>query len=229
MLKTKISDVFFDLDHTLWDFEKNSALAFETILKKHGIQVDVAEFVAKYVPVNSRYWKLYQDDQVTQEQLRYGRLKDVFDAINYEISDETIHLLAEEYIHYLPQYNYLFEGTIELLNYLKPKYKLHIITNGFNEIQFNKLKNSNIAHYFETVTNSENAGFKKPNPQIFHYALEISKSNKETSVMIGDNFEADIEGALNVGIDAIMFNEHNIEVAEDIKQVNNLLALKNYL
>jgi len=229
MLKTKISDVFFDLDHTLWDFEKNSALAFETILKKHGIQVDVAEFVAKYVPVNSRYWKLYQDDQVTQEQLRYGRLKDVFDAINYEISDETIHLLAEEYIHYLPQYNHLFEGTIELLNYLKPKYKLHIITNGFNQIQFNKLKNSNIAHYFETVTNSENAGFKKPNPQIFHYALEISKSNKETSVMIGDNFEADIEGALNVGIDAIMFNEHNIEVAEDIKQVNNLLALKNYL
>lgn len=229
MLKTKISDVFFDLDHTLWDFEKNSALAFETILKKHGIQVDVAEFVAKYVPVNSRYWKLYQDDQVTQEQLRYGRLKDVFDAINYEISDETIHLLAEEYIHYLPQYNYLFEGTIELLNYLKPKYKLHIITNGFNQIQFNKLKNSNIAHYFETVTNSENAGFKKPNPQIFHYALEISKSNKESSVMIGDNFEADIEGALNVGIDAIMFNEHNIEVAEDIKQVNNLLALKNYL
>jgi len=229
MLKTKISDVFFDLDHTLWDFEKNSALAFETILKKHGIQVDVAEFVAKYVPVNSRYWKLYQDDQVTQEQLRYGRLKDVFDAINYEVSDETIHLLAEEYIHYLPKYNHLFEGTIELLNYLKPKYKLHIITNGFNQIQFNKLKNSNIAHYFETVTNSENAGFKKPNPQIFHYALEISKSNKETSVMIGDNFEADIEGALNVGIDAIMFNEHNIEIAEDIKQVNNLLALKNYL
>jgi len=229
MVGQKITDVFFDLDHTLWDFEKNSALAFETILKKHGIQVDIAEFVAKYVPVNSKYWKLYQDDQVTQEQLRYGRLKDVFDAINYEISDETIHLLAEEYIHYLPQYNHLFEGTIELLDYLKQKYKLHIITNGFNQIQFNKLKNSNIAHYFDTVTNSENAGFKKPNPQIFHFALETSNSKKETSVMIGDNFEADIEGALNVGIDAIMFNEHNIEVAENIKQVNNLLALKNYL
>ena len=229
MLKSQISDIFFDLDHTLWDFEKNSALAFETILTKHGIPVDIANFVTLYVPINSKYWKLYQDDQVTQEQLRYGRLKDVFDSINYEISDEVIHMLADEYIHYLPQYNHLFEGTIELLDYLKPKYKLHIITNGFNQIQFNKLKNSNIDHYFETVTNSENAGFKKPNPQIFHYALEISNSKRETSLMIGDNFEADIEGALNVGIDAIMFNEHNIEVADNIKQVNNLLALKNYL
>lgn len=228
-MENKISDIFFDLDHTLWDFEKNSAMAFETILVKHGIQVDIASFVATYVPINSKYWKLYQDDEVTQEQLRYGRLKDVFDAINYEISDEVIHLLSEEYIHYLPQYNHLFEGTIELLEYLKPKYKLHIITNGFNEIQYNKLKNSNISHYFETITNSENAGFKKPNPQIFHYALEISNSKKETSIMIGDNFEADIEGALNVGIDAIMFNEHNIEIAENIKQVNHLLALKNYL
>lgn len=228
-MENKISDIFFDLDHTLWDFEKNSAMAFETILVKHGIQVDIASFVATYVPINSKYWKLYQEDEVTQEQLRYGRLKDVFDAINYEISDEVIHLLSEEYIHYLPQYNHLFEGTIELLEYLKPKYKLHIITNGFNEIQYNKLKNSNISHYFETITNSQNAGFKKPNPQIFHYALEISNSKKETSIMIGDNFEADIEGALNVGIDAIMFNEHNIEIAENIKQVNHLLALKKYL
>ena len=82
MLQTKISDIFFDLDHTLWDFEKNSALAFETILTKHGIPVDIAHFVSLYVPINSKYWKLYQDDQVTQEQLRYGRLKDVFDSIN---------------------------------------------------------------------------------------------------------------------------------------------------
>jgi len=228
-LEAKISDIFFDLDHTLWDFEKNSAMAFDTILKKHNINVNIEEFVALYVPINTKYWKLYQDDEVTQEELRYGRLKDVFDAVNYEISDDLILLLSEEYIHYLPQYNHLFEGTIELLDYLKPKYKLHIITNGFNQIQFNKLKNSNIDHYFETVTNSENAGFKKPNPHIFHYALDLAKSKKETSIMIGDNFEADILGALNVGIDAIMFNEHQIEIAENIKQVNNLLDIKEYL
>lgn len=228
-MEAKISDIFFDLDHTLWDFEKNSAMAFDTILKKHDIKVNIEEFVALYVPINAKYWKLYQDDEVTQEQLRYGRLKDVFDAVSHEIGDDVIQLLSEEYIHYLPQYNHLFEGTIELLEYLKPKYKLHIITNGFNQIQFNKLKNSNIAHYFETVTNSENAGFKKPNPHIFHYALDLAKSKKETSVMIGDNFEADIQGALNVGIDAIMFNEHQIEIAENIKQVNHLLDIKQYL
>lgn len=228
-MRTTISDIFFDLDHTLWDFEKNSALAFETILKKHNIKVDIEQFVALYVPINTKYWKLYQDEEVTQEELRYGRLRDAFDAVNYEISDTVILLLSEEYIHYLPQYNHLFEGTIELLEYLKPKYKLHIITNGFNQIQYNKLKNSNIDHYFETVTNSENAGFKKPNPHIFHYALDLAKSKKESSIMIGDNFEADIQGALNVGIDAIMFNEHNIEIAQNIKQVNHLLAIKEYL
>ena len=228
-MEAKISDVFFDLDHTLWDFEKNSAITFDTILKKHNINVNIEEFVALYVPINTKYWKLYQDDEVSQEELRYGRLKDVFDFINYEIGDDVIHLLSEEYIHYLPENNHLFEGTIELLDYLKPKYKLHIITNGFHQIQYNKLKNSNIAHYFETVTNSENAGFKKPNPHIFHYALDLAKTQKETSVMIGDNFEADILGALNVGIDAIMFNEHNVDIIENIKQVNNLLDLKNYL
>ena len=229
ILEGKISDVFFDLDHTLWDFEKNSALAFNTILKKHTIDVAIEEFVALYVPINIKYWKLYQEDEVTQQELRYGRLKDVFDLIKYEISDDLITLLSEEYIHYLPQYNHLFEGTVELLEYLKPKYKLHIITNGFQEIQDNKLKNSNILHYFETITNSENAGYKKPSPHIFHYALDLANASRETSIMVGDNFEADIQGALNVGIDAIMFNEHAVEISQNIKQVNHLLDLKKYL
>lgn len=228
-MKTNILDIFFDLDHTLWDFEKNSALAFETILGKHNINVDVPNFVSLYVPINTKYWKLYQNDEVSQEQLRYGRLKEVFDILEFEIDDDTIHLLSEEYIHYLPQYNHLYDGTIELLDYLKPKYRLHIITNGFHQIQNNKLVNSKIAHYFETITNSENAGVKKPNPQIFNYALDLAKCSKETSIMIGDNLEADIEGALNVGLDAILFNEHNLEIQQNIKQVNHLLALKNYL
>lgn len=228
-METKISDVFFDLDHTLWDFEKNSALAFDTILKKHKVNVDIQEFISLYVPVNIKYWKLYQDDKVTQEELRYGRLKDVFDYMKIEVDDEMIHFLAEEYISYLPRFNHLYEGAIELLEYLKPKYRLHIITNGFHQIQNNKLVNSKIAHYFETITNSENAGVKKPHPEIFNYALDLAKCAKETSVMIGDNLEADIEGALNVGLDAIFFNEHNLETHPNIKQVNHLLALKKYL
>lgn len=228
-METKILDIFFDLDHTLWDFEKNSALAFETVLEKHKIGVNVQDFVTRYVPINIKYWKLYQNDEVTQEQLRYGRLKDAFTELEFEIDDAMIHLLAEEYIHYLPQFNHLYDGTIELLEYLKPKYRLHIITNGFHQIQNNKLVNSNIVHYFETITNSENAGVKKPHPQIFNYALDLAKCSKETSIMIGDNLEADIEGALNVGLDVIFFNEHNLETHPNIKQVNHLLALKKYL
>ena len=228
-METKILDIFFDLDHTLWDFEKNSALAFETVLEKHKIRVNVQDFVTRYVPINTKYWKLYQNDEVTQEQLRYGRLKDAFTELEFEIDDAMIHLLAEEYIHYLPQFNHLYDGTIELLEYLKPKYRLHIITNGFHQIQNNKLVNSNIVHYFETITNSENAGVKKPHPQIFNYALDLAKCSKETSIMIGDNLEADIEGALNVGLDVIFFNEHNLETHPNIKQVNHLLALKKYL
>ena len=171
-----IKDVFFDLDHTLWDFEKNSALAFETVLKKHSIAVNIPDFIAIYVPINLEYWNKYRKDEISQIQLRYGRLKDTFDAIDHQIDDATIVLLSEEYIHYLPKFNHLFEGAIEILDYLKHKYKLHIITNGFAEIQDNKLNNSYITSYFKTITNSEMAGVKKPNPLIFEHALALAKT-----------------------------------------------------
>jgi len=228
-LKATITDVFFDLDHTLWDFEKNSALAFEYVLTKHNIQVDIKQFIAYYVPINIKYWERFRVDEITQTELRYGRLKDTFDLLSYAIEDEMIFFIAEEYIQYLPKYNHLFEGTIEILDYLKSKYRLHIITNGFHEIQNNKLKNSNIGNYFQTITNSESAGVKKPNPIIFDYAIASAKATKENCIMIGDCIEADVRGALNSGLDAILFNECNAEVPESIKQINNLLALKNYL
>lgn len=224
-----IKDVFFDLDHTLWDFEKNSALAFETVLKKHSIAVNIPDFIAIYVPINLEYWNKYRKDEISQIQLRYGRLKDTFDAIDHRIDDATIVLLSEEYIHYLPKYNHLLDGAIEILEYLKPNYNLHIITNGFAEIQDNKLNNSYITPYFKTITNSEMAGVKKPNPLIFEHALAKAKAKKEQSIMIGDCLEADVHGALNAGIDAIFFNENNSEVMQNIKQVNHLLELKKYL
>lgn len=224
-----IKDVFFDLDHTLWDFEKNSALAFETILKKHNIAVNIPDFIAVYVPINLEYWNKYRKDEISQIELRFGRLKDTFDAIDHQIDDATILFLSEEYIHYLPKFNHLFEGAIEILDYLKPKYKLHIITNGFAEIQDNKLNNSYITPYFMTITNSEMAGVKKPNPLIFEHALAKAKTKKENSIMIGDCLEADVHGAINAGIDAIFFNENNAKVANNIKQINHLLELKKYL
>lgn len=228
MFKNK-TDIFFDLDHTLWDFEKNSALAFEKIFEKHQLDLNLEEFLLHYIPTNLKYWKLYRDEKISQEDLRYHRLKEVFDLMNKEVVDEMIHLLSHEYIHYLPQFNYLYEGAWEILDYLFPKYKLHIITNGFQTVQAGKLKNSNIEHFFQTITNSEMAGVKKPNPLIFEYALKKANATKSKSIMIGDSLEADIEGAINVGLDAIFFNEFNVSVDKKIHQVNHLMLLKEYL
>ena len=224
-----ITDVFFDLDHTLWDFDKNSALAFEKVFKMQDLKVDMNGFLHFYVPINREYWERYRKDEITQKQLRYGRLKDTFDLIEYAVSDDMIDLLSVEYIHYLPKYNHLFDGTIEILDYLKPKYNLHIITNGFAEIQGNKLDNSYISHYFKTMTNSEMAGVKKPNQKIFEYALNLAEAKKENSIMIGDCIEADVQGALDAGLDAIFFNENNIQAPVYIKQINHLLELKHIL
>ncbi|MFV5694836.1 YjjG family noncanonical pyrimidine nucleotidase [Flavobacterium sp. LB3P122] len=229
MKHTIIKDVFFDLDHTLWDFDRNSELTFETIFNRSHPTIETAAFIEKYVPINQACWKLYQYDKITHAELRYNRLKHSFDELNYTISDEQIEDIAQEYIQRLPENNHLFDGTLEVLEYLNQKYKLHIITNGFAEVQFKKISNSNIGSYFQTITNSEMAGVKKPNPIIFEYALDLAKAKKESSVMIGDCIEADVHGALNAGLDAIFFNISNLKVEQNIKQVNYLLELKKYL
>ena len=221
--------LFFDLDHTLWDFDKNSGFAFDTIFKNQGFDISLQDFLNIYIPRNQDYWKLYQVNQISHEDLRYYRLKDVFDALKFEVSDEIIHQLSDDYIKQLPEDNHLFDGAIELLDYLKPNYQLHIITNGFSNVQDKKLSNSNIGHYFETITNSELAGQKKPNPIIFDYALNVAKASKEESIMIGDSFEADILGALDFGIDAVFFNENKTKINHDVYQVNHLLELKYIL
>ena len=221
--------IFFDLDHTLWDFDKNSEFAFDTIFKQQGFDIELSDFLNIYIPRNQHYWKLYQDNQITHDDLRYYRLKDVFDALQIEISESMIHLLSDEYIKYLPEYNHLFDGALEMLDYLKPKYQLHIITNGFASVQTKKMKNSNIDHYFETITNSEMAGVKKPHKKIFDFALSLSNASKEESLMIWDSYEADILGAQNAGIEAIFFNEQNIQTDMPVFQVNHLLELKKIL
>lgn len=228
-MKKNITDVYFDLDHTLWDFEKNSALAMETILNKHDINVDLNDFLNHYVPINLQYWDWYRNEKISQAELRIGRLKDTFRLLNYTIDDDQILLLSDEYVHYLPTFNHLFDGAIEILEYLKPKYALHIITNGFQNVQDGKMKNSGIEVYFETVTNSEMAGAKKPNPKIFEHSLALSSVDKKNAIMIGDCMDADVGGALNFGMDAIFFNEHFVETPNNIKQVNHLLELKKFL
>ena len=225
----QIKHIFFDLDHTLWDFETNSNKTFAFIFEKNKLDISFENFIEAYKPINHKYWKLFREDKVSKQNLRYFRLKEAFDAIGYDASDDTIHLLSEEYITFLSQHNALFDNAIEVLIYLREKYRMHIITNGFEEVQFKKLQNSNLLPFFDQIITSEKVGVKKPNPKIFQYALEISGAASEESIMIGDNFEADILGARNVGMQAI-FCEFNGEVAtEEVPSVSNLLQLKNYL
>ncbi len=224
-----IKHIFFDLDHTLWDFDRNSALTFDKIFKLNKVEVDIARFLRIYEPVNLNYWKLYRNSEIDQDQLRYGRLRDTFNALEFSVEDQLIQTLSEDYITYLTTFDHLFDNTIEVLEYLKQRYQLHIITNGFSEAQQRKLQVSNITHYFKTVTNAEMAGVKKPNPIIFHHALELAKAKAEESIMIGDSYEADVLGALEVGYDAIFFNYRNDESVPHIKTITTLLELKIYL
>ncbi|WET01145.1 YjjG family noncanonical pyrimidine nucleotidase [Flavobacterium sp. YJ01] len=228
-MNTNITDIFFDLDHTLWDFDKNSEMAFDRIFKEKYQEIVTQDFIKAYIPINQECWRLYQNDQITHQELRYNRLKLSFDALKYVVSEESIFEIANDYIEFLTDNNYLFDGAIEVLEYLKPKYRLHIITNGFANVQDKKINNAALGSYFSTITNSELAGVKKPNSIIFDYAINLAKTSKENSIMIGDDFEADVTGALNAGLDAIFFNEKKLDVSGDYKQINHLLELKKYL
>ena len=225
----KIKDVFFDLDHTLWDFERNSALAMGIVFDKHRVALDLELFLSHYVPINAKYWEQYRLDLISQEELRLRRLKDTFELLHYFIEDEQIMFLAEEYIMNLPVNNHLFEGAIAILDYLEPKYNLHIITNGFDTVQEQKLQKANIKHYFKTITNSQLAGAKKPHPQIFEYAMSSANASKSTSIMIGDCPIADVKGALDFGMKAILFNPNTPEIITEAIQISNLLEIKNHL
>jgi len=224
-----IKHIFFDLDHTLWDFDKNSGLTFDKIFKLNNLSINLDEFLKIYEPINLQYWKLYRNEQIDKQTLRYARLNDTFNKLNIKVKSSLIHQLSKDYISYLSTFNYLFEGAIEILEYLKPNYELHIITNGFKEVQQGKLNNSNIDHFFKTVTNSEMVGVKKPNPKIFKHALQMANAEKNESIMIGDNYEADVMGAINFGIQAICYNYHNENLPNNIFEINDLIEVRNYL
>ena len=225
-VKNEITHIFFDLDHTLWDFDKNSILAFDKIFQNDFPKIKINEFMEHYVPINQACWKLFQVDAISHEELRYRRLKDSFDAINIAISDAHIDQISEDYIRFLPDFNHLFEDALEVLEYLKERYELHIITNGFAEVQFKKIANSNLEPYFKTITNSEMAGAKKPNPIIFEHALNKANAFKNESIMIGDSIDADVIGALDFGMKALFFNPNQIDVEDSIPQITTLAELK---
>ncbi len=228
-MNNTIEHIFFDLDHTLWDFDKNSSLAFEMLFDKFNITLEIEAFLEKYQPINMKYWKLYREEKINKEALRRSRLIEAFSFFNIKFSLDIIDSMSNDYITFLPLNNHLISGTEDLLEYLDPKYNLHIITNGFREVQHNKLSSSGIGHYFKTVTNSEDVGVKKPNPLIFEHAIKISGAKRSNSIMIGDNYEADILGAEASGLSAICFNYHKENLPTNSLQVSELNQIKRHL
>ena len=225
-----IKHIFFDLDHTLWNFEKNSALTFKFLLDKYNITIDLQKFLKVYMPINFSLWNLYRDDKITKDYLRHNRLKSTFEKLNIKIDSGLIDKISNDYVKHLPDNNFLLPNAISVLDYLFQKYKLHIITNGFTEVQNTKISNSNLSKYFTCIIDSETVGVKKPHSKIFQYAYDISKAdNKNECLMIGDNFEADVMGAINNGFKAIHLNSNNESFHQNSLIIRDLISLKEIL
>ena len=228
-----IKHIFFDLDHTLWDFDRNSEMAFAQIFSDKFPHIATLDFIKVYIPINQECWRLYQTNQISHDELRYNRLKHSFDAIDIQVSDDDIDFIAKQYLEILPNNNFLIDGAIELLDGLKSDYKLHIITNGFTNVQYRKLQNSGLSKYFETVTNSERAGVKKPDARIFEVAITDANASVDQSIMIGDSWEADVMGAINANIKTIFYNpEKSMQNTNSellIADIQHLLELQIYI
>lgn len=224
--------LFFDLDHTLWDFERNAEETkrelFETLqLKQKGIP-DYETFRNKYVGINQALWALYREDKIEKDELNFRRFYDTLCLFGIN-TPELGAAMAAGFIEGISSKTYLFPYAIELLEYLLPKYSIHIITNGFEEVQFSKLKNSGLDRYFTTVTTSEEASSKKPDPAIFQYAIKKSGATLAESIMIGDDLEVDIAGAREIGMDQLYVNHdrkvHSSEVTMEVFSLEEIIGL----
>lgn len=223
--------IFFDLDQTIWDFETNSRETLIELADKYdftskGIH-SIPTFLQEYFHINEKMWDDYRKGLVDKNRLRYGRFEDTLKK--FHIDDKLLaQNIANDYISMAPFKTNMFPHTLEVLDYLKQKYTLHIITNGFEEVQYIKIKNCGIEPYFEHVITSEKAGFTKPDIRIFHYSMQTAKTNSTNSLMIGDNIDADIIGARNAGIHQVYFNPsglaHTEDITYEIKSLKELMA-----
>jgi putative hydrolase of the HAD superfamily len=201
--------IFFDLDHTLWDFDKNSELTLRQLhgeydLSGRGI-TDFEAFYAQYVIHNDRLWERYRKGYIKRDELRWKRLW--LTLLDFKIGDTALaHELSTAYLEILPTQGALIPGAIDILEHCKDKYPLHLITNGFETTQLLKLQYSGIASYFGEIITSEKSNSIKPNREIFDYALQATGAQTEHSLMIGDALEIDVLGASNAGWDQVYFN-----------------------
>ena len=207
---SKYKHLFFDLDHTLWDFEVNAGETLSDIyilnkLEERGVN-DFDLFIKQYCFHNDRLWERYTRGHIKQEELRWKRMW--LTLLEFKIADEPLaKKMSVEFLDRLPFKKNVFPYTIEILEYLRHKnYVLHLITNGFESIQQNKLQTSKLEKYFAEVITSETSMSLKPNKEIFEFAMARAKANVEESIMIGDNLEADIQGGMNAGMDTVFVN-----------------------
>jgi len=224
--------IFFDLDRTLWDFETNSyetlsELACKYKLSEKGVD-SIDEFIAEYIGINERMWDEYRKGLIDKTALRYNRFYETL--AKYNIADRNLsEKIGNDYISISPLKTNMFPHTIEVLQYLSKKYTLHIITNGFEEVQHIKIKNCGIEGYFEEIITSERAGFKKPDERIFQYALDLINAKALNTLMIGDSLEADIVGARSAGLHQVYFNpggdKHEEDITYEIKSLKELLSV----
>ena len=213
-------DIFFDLDHTIWDFDRNAqetlhelyyVYKFDKLFNRPGSD----EFIETYTINNHRVWELYHHGKIDKATLRKLRFADTFTQLGVDPSLFPVSF-EEEYLRICPTKTNLFPNALETLAYLQAKYNLHLISNGFKEACEAKLKHSNLRQYFKTIVISEDFGVNKPDPRIFDFAVKNGQAMKEKSIMIGDNLDADVRGALNAGMDAIYFNVICAEKPADI-------------
>ncbi len=206
---SRYSHLFFDLDHTLWDTDMNAEESLREIFKEQGLSEkgipDFDQFHRCYRNHNERLWGLYAENKVGKDAVRTHRflhtLQD-FDIYNAELA----HTIADQFVQRTPFKKHLLPGAVSLLNQLRGKFSLSIITNGFKEAQHIKLNASGLSGYFDHVFISEEIGVHKPDPQIFHHAVEkTGAAGMEQCMMIGDTFQTDVFGALNVGMTAVHF------------------------
>ena len=233
-IMNKPKHIFFDLDRTLWDFESSANEAFRRIFHNFGLGKRGVESHEKFHKVytvhNNRLWDSYRKGEITKEDLRGRRFNETlysFNIVDTQLGDR----IGDEYIRISPLIVRLFPNAINILEYLSSRgYILHIITNGFEEVQTVKLRESKMRGYFKHVVTSEEAGVKKPDPVIFNYAFDKTGALPSESIMIGDDFEVDIEGARNVGMKTIFFDPESLHTdpvcdfhIQNLKEIEGIL------
>lgn len=228
MPSSKYKHLFFDLDHTLWDFDANARTTLEQLhidlnLPERGIN-DFDNFYRNYLAHNEKLWERYRKGQIRQDELRIKRMW--LTLLDFRIADEALSReLSDLFLQLLPTRTILFPGTIEVLDALQQRgYQLHLITNGFEETQHRKLKCCGLDRYFLNVVTSEGSNSLKPQKEIFHFALDKAGATVSESIMIGDTLDVDIAGAMGVGMDQVHVNFN--DAPQDLKPTYTVRNLK---